>query len=146
MPIYAYKCAECGHQLEQLQKVGAPLLVDCPQCSRPALVKQLTAAGFQLKGSGWYVTDFRDKPQVKKDGVAPAKDGDGSAAETPAGDKPATDKPSEGKPAESKADPTPAAGKTDKAAKSEKGTGAASPAPAPSPTPPPAAGNTGSTA
>lgn len=67
MPIYAYKCAECGHQVDALQKVGDPPKIDCPHCGQPALVKQVTAAGFQLKGSGWYVTDFRDKAGVKKD-------------------------------------------------------------------------------
>jgi putative FmdB family regulatory protein len=70
MPIYAYKCAECGHDLEVIQKVSDALLTDCPSCDRPALVKQVTAAGFQLKGGGWYVTDFRDSGR-KKDGAKP---------------------------------------------------------------------------
>jgi putative FmdB family regulatory protein len=60
MPIYAYKCATCGHRHDALQKISDPLLTVCPACAAPALVKQVTAAGFQLKGSGWYVTDFRD--------------------------------------------------------------------------------------
>jgi len=59
MPIYAYKCAECGHDHEALQKFSDAPLTDCPACGQPALAKQVTAAGFQLKGSGWYVTDFR---------------------------------------------------------------------------------------
>ena len=59
MPIYAYKCESCGHAKDFLQKMSDPPLTDCPACGKPALVKQVTAAGFQLKGSGWYVTDFR---------------------------------------------------------------------------------------
>lgn len=59
MPIYAYKCESCGHQKDVLQKMSDAPLSDCPQCGAPAFKKQLTAAGFQLKGSGWYVTDFR---------------------------------------------------------------------------------------
>ncbi len=60
MPIYAYKCASCGFTKDALQKLSDPPLTVCPNCGEPALQKQLTAAGFQLKGSGWYVTDFRD--------------------------------------------------------------------------------------
>jgi len=60
MPIYAYKCESCGHAKDVLQKMSDAPLVDCPVCGAAAFKKQLTAAGFQLKGSGWYVTDFRD--------------------------------------------------------------------------------------
>ena len=60
MPIYAYKCEACGHAHDALQKMSDAPLRDCPACEQPALVKQVTAAGFQLKGSGWYVTDFRN--------------------------------------------------------------------------------------
>ncbi len=84
MPIYAYKCESCGHAKDVLQKLSDPLLTDCPQCGAPAFKKQLTAAGFQLKGSGWYVTDFRggDSGAPKaQDGVAPAAPtSDGAAA------------------------------------------------------------------
>ena len=59
MPIYAYKCESCGHTKDVLQKMSDAPLSDCPQCGAPAFKKQVTAAGFQLKGSGWYVTDFR---------------------------------------------------------------------------------------
>ena len=59
MPIYAYKCASCGFAKDVLQKISDPQLTDCPQCGAQAFNKQLTAAGFQLKGSGWYATDFR---------------------------------------------------------------------------------------
>jgi putative FmdB family regulatory protein len=59
MPIYAYKCESCGYAKDVLQKMSDAPLTDCPNCGAPAFKKQLTAAGFQLKGSGWYVTDFR---------------------------------------------------------------------------------------
>jgi putative FmdB family regulatory protein len=59
MPIYAYRCASCGFAKDVLQKISDPLLTVCPECSAATFQKQLTAAGFQLKGSGWYVTDFR---------------------------------------------------------------------------------------
>ena len=59
MPIYAYKCESCGHSKDVLQKMSDAPLTDCPQCGAATFKKQLTAAGFQLKGSGWYVTDFR---------------------------------------------------------------------------------------
>ncbi|WP_157271263.1 FmdB family zinc ribbon protein [Azohydromonas aeria] len=59
MPIYAYRCSACGHAKDVLQKMSDPVLTTCPACGAEAFSKQLTAAGFQLKGSGWYVTDFR---------------------------------------------------------------------------------------
>jgi putative FmdB family regulatory protein len=59
MPIYAYKCGSCGHAKDVLQKISDPLLTVCPACGAEAFSKQVTAAGFQLKGSGWYATDFR---------------------------------------------------------------------------------------
>jgi len=69
MPIYGYRCAECGEEHEALQKVSEPPLTVCPACGKPALQKQLSAAGFQLKGSGWYATDFKasaKKPAEKR--------------------------------------------------------------------------------
>jgi putative FmdB family regulatory protein len=60
MPIYAYKCSACGFAKDVLQKMSDAPLSECPACGASAFSKQLTAAGFQLKGSGWYVTDFRD--------------------------------------------------------------------------------------
>jgi putative FmdB family regulatory protein len=60
MPIYAYKCGSCGHAKDVLQKVSDAPLTTCPSCGADAFSKQITAAGFQLKGSGWYVTDFRN--------------------------------------------------------------------------------------
>ena len=59
MPIYAYKCAACGFAKDLLQKMSDPPLTECPECHKPSFSKQLTAAGFQLKGSGWYATDFK---------------------------------------------------------------------------------------
>lgn len=59
MPIYAYRCAACGYQKDALQKLSDPPLTQCPECGQETFSKQVTAAGFQLKGSGWYVTDFR---------------------------------------------------------------------------------------
>lgn len=59
MPIYAYKCGTCGHAKDVLQKMSDTPLTICPACGAESFTKQLTAAGFQLKGSGWYVTDFR---------------------------------------------------------------------------------------
>ncbi|MFC7516180.1 FmdB family zinc ribbon protein [Herbaspirillum sp. GCM10030257] len=60
MPIYAYRCESCGFTKDVLQKVSDTPLTDCPSCSKSSFKKQLTAAGFQLKGTGWYVTDFRN--------------------------------------------------------------------------------------
>ena len=60
MPIYAYKCSACGHAADTLQKISDAPLTVCPNCGQATYTKQVTAAGFQLKGSGWYVTDFRN--------------------------------------------------------------------------------------
>jgi putative FmdB family regulatory protein len=75
MPIYAYRCSTCGHAKDALQKMSDPVLTVCPACGASTFVKQVTAAGFQLKGSGWYVTDFRggDKPAAPVAGDAGAK-------------------------------------------------------------------------
>jgi putative FmdB family regulatory protein len=73
MPIYAYKCSSCGHADDVLQKISAAPLTDCPACGKATYSKQVTAAGFQLKGGGWYVTDFRsgnNAPAAKADGAA----------------------------------------------------------------------------
>ena len=61
MPIYEYRCATCGYQNEYLQKVSDPLLTECPDCRKPTFNKLVSAAGFQLKGNGWYATDFKNK-------------------------------------------------------------------------------------
>jgi putative FmdB family regulatory protein len=76
VPIYEYRCSECGHQQEHLQKVSDPVLSTCPACGRETYTKQVTAAGFQLKGSGWYATDFKGggkKTAVKDDAKAESK-------------------------------------------------------------------------
>ena len=89
MPIYEYRCNECKHDVEVLQKLSDPPLVTCPACGKDALQKLVSAAGFQLKGSGWYVTDFRgggsggNKPKKEADKPdAPAADGAKSEAKT----------------------------------------------------------------
>jgi putative FmdB family regulatory protein len=101
MPIYEYRCAACGFQKEFLQKMSDAPLTDCPECGKAgAFSKMVTAAGFQLKGSGWYVTDFRQgskpatgaapgaKSEAKADGKAEtgtaATGGESKAAEAPA--------------------------------------------------------------
>ena len=60
MPLYEYRCSSCGHQQEFLQKVGDAPITVCTQCGKPSFSKMVTAAGFQLKGSGWYATDFKN--------------------------------------------------------------------------------------
>jgi putative FmdB family regulatory protein len=59
MPIYEYRCDSCGFQKEYIQRMSDPLLTDCPECKKATFSKMVTAAGFQLKGGGWYVTDFK---------------------------------------------------------------------------------------
>ncbi len=76
MPIYEYRCGSCGHQQEFLQKVSDPPLTECPECKKPSFSKMVTAAGFQLKGSGWYATDFKNKgtsSSPKKEGGSDKK-------------------------------------------------------------------------
>lgn len=87
MPIYEYRCSSCGHQQEFLQKVSDAPVTTCTACGKPTFSKMLTAAGFQLKGSGWYATDFKSK------GSAPAAKGDAA----PAGEKAAGESKAESK-------------------------------------------------
>jgi putative FmdB family regulatory protein len=127
MPIYAYRCASCGHAKDVLQKLSDPLLTTCPACGQEAFSKQVTAAGFQLKGSGWYVTDFRGgeagkasdgansgvgseaKPAVKTD--AKAADPSSAPAAAPAATTPASAPAASPAPAaKSVAAPAPSAG------------------------------------
>jgi putative FmdB family regulatory protein len=84
MPIYAYKCESCGHRQDVLQKISDPVLSTCPACGAAAFAKQLTAAGFQLKGSGWYATDFRGGQAAAADEKAEAKPADAKPANAPA--------------------------------------------------------------
>jgi putative FmdB family regulatory protein len=74
MPIYEYQCKNCGMQKEFLRKVSDPPLTTCPECGKETLHKMVTAAGFQLKGTGWYATDFKGAPKT-----APAKSDEASA-------------------------------------------------------------------
>lgn len=86
MPIYAYRCEGCGFQKDALQKLSDPPLTDCPQCGEPKFAKQLTAAGFALKGSGWYVTDFRNsqaKPAAGKSDATPSANQESSKPTAP---------------------------------------------------------------
>ena len=64
MPIYEYECRSCGHKLESVQKMSDEPLVNCPECQQPGLQKLISAAGFQLKGTGWYATDFKHKGKL----------------------------------------------------------------------------------
>ena len=108
MPIYEYRCSACGHELESLQKLRDAPLVTCPSCGAAALVKKVSAAGFQLKGSGWYATDFRNAGK-------PAAKSDTPAAATATGDPKSSDAKPDAKPetkpdakADTKADTKPA--------------------------------------
>jgi putative FmdB family regulatory protein len=83
MPIYAYKCGSCGHAKDVLQKISDAPLTVCPACGAEAFSKQVTAAGFQLKGSGWYVTDFRGGNGGNSAPATEAKSGGTSEATAP---------------------------------------------------------------
>jgi putative FmdB family regulatory protein len=89
MPIYAYKCESCGFAKDVLQKISDAVLTDCPSCAQPSFKKQLTAAGFQLKGTGWYATDFKGSGGAPAAAVAPAA-GDAVPAATATSDAPAS--------------------------------------------------------
>lgn len=79
MPIYAYRCGSCGHAKDVLQKISDAPLTTCPVCGAEAFSKQLTAAGFQLKGTGWYATDFSGRKSAPAE-TSPASDGASSNA------------------------------------------------------------------
>lgn len=100
MPIYAYRCATCGHAKDVLRKMSDPPLTECPACGASTFVKQVTAAGFQLKGSGWYVTDFKGggaAPKADKaEGTDPAKAEGGTAGDS--GSSAKTDTKSDARP------------------------------------------------
>jgi len=113
MPIYAYRCTECGFQKDHLMKVSDPLLTECPECGKAGYTKMLTAAGFQLKGTGWYVTDFKGSgakaaPAASTDAKSdePAKSAD-KADKTDKADS--TAKSETAAPAKSESPATPAA-------------------------------------
>jgi putative FmdB family regulatory protein len=81
MPIYAYRCDECGFAKDVLQKMSDPVLTVCPSCGKPSFKKQVTAAGFQLKGTGWYVTDFRGGSTPAAGALAAGAPAPGSGAD-----------------------------------------------------------------
>ena len=85
MPIYAYKCTDCGFAKDVLQKMSDPVLTECPTCGKTSFVKQLTAAGFQLKGSGWYATDFKGGAPDAATGAAASPDAPATTAAPDAG-------------------------------------------------------------
>ncbi len=114
MPIYAYKCSACGHAKDALQKISDDPLTVCPACGASTFSKQVTAAGFQLKGAGWYVTDFRSGGDGANSGV-------GKSDHTPQADAPKSDAPAAPSASTGAAPVAPAA---------------ASPAPAPAPASP----------
>lgn len=98
MPIYEYRCEDCGHEMDALQKLGDEPLADCPECGRPSLKKLISAAGFRLKGGGWYETDFKkgNKKNLHESGqkTGESKGSGGKSDSKPAAStgKPAGDK------------------------------------------------------
>ena len=144
MPIYAYRCEHCGHAQDFLQKISDPLVDTCPSCGSKDFRKQVTAAGFQLKGGGWYVTDFRDggKKDAKKAGEGDAK-GEDKGEDKRAAAESGSEAKSEGK-SEGKAD-TKSDGKGDAKSGSEadvKPAKPSTPAPASTPSKPTSGGDT----
>jgi len=92
MPIYEYKCDKCGHQLETIQKFSDPPLQECPACGERTLTKLISASAFQLKGTGWYVTDFRDNNKKKDTPKADDKTKTEKSPTTAGSDNKPTDK------------------------------------------------------
>jgi putative FmdB family regulatory protein len=85
VPIYEYKCSQCGHELESLQKITDAPLTDCPVCGKSTLQKLTSAAGFQLKGTGWYATDYKNNsvtPSSKENTASPAATTDAKPADS----------------------------------------------------------------
>lgn len=75
MPFYEYQCQSCNHELEALQKISDAPLVDCPACNKASLQKKISAAGFRLKGGGWYETDFKSGSKKNLAGDSPTSGG-----------------------------------------------------------------------
>jgi putative FmdB family regulatory protein len=86
MPIYEYRCESCQHELETIQKISDLPLSDCPSCGEPALKKKISAAGFRLRGSGWYETDFKTSGQKKNLAKDDAPAAESKTADTKAGE------------------------------------------------------------
>ena len=128
MPIYEYRCSACGHKLESLQRLSDAPLLTCPACGKDALTKLVSAAGFQLKGSGWYATDFKNsgakppakdaaKPEAKSDaksengaGASEGKSESSTKADAPAASSSAKEGPAAKTEAQSAADKPVASG------------------------------------
>jgi len=136
MPIYGYRCAACGHQKDVLQKMSDAPLTECPACGEAAFTKEVSAPAFQLKGTGWYVTDFRDgnsggkKPDATKEGgeAKAGEGGDTASADAGKGAAASTDsKTADNKSTDTKSSDSAAGNKSGAADKK------ASPAPAPAP-------------
>jgi putative FmdB family regulatory protein len=112
MPIYEYRCNDCGHELEKMQKLSEAPLTDCPECGQPSLRKVISAVGFRLKGSGWYETDFKKgdkKKNLHADSDKGSEKGSGGGSESKADSGKSgeggqsTEKGADKKPAEKKA-------------------------------------------
>jgi putative FmdB family regulatory protein len=116
MPIYAYKCSSCGHALDVLQKVSDAPLTECPHCQAATFAKQLTAAGFQLRGNGWYATDFKNG-SGKRESTSETKGSETKGSET----KSSETKGSETKSPDSKGSTSSSESKTEKAASTSSG-------------------------
>ncbi len=104
MPIYEYRCDGCGHDLEVLQKISDAPLRDCPECRQPTLRKLVSAAGFRLKGTGWYATDFKNKPKPAKpssEDASKTSSGDASKSSSDGGSKSSSDSTSKSTKSES---------------------------------------------
>ena len=133
MPIYAYRCSNCGHAQDVLQRMSDPVLSVCPACGQSSYVKQVTAAGFQLKGSGWYVTDFRGDKKSRK----PAEAGDADKGDAKDTDKDTSKGVEKGdaKSGEASAGGAEAKAETKNGEAGKKAESAPAPAAAPSPAP-----------
>ena len=137
MPIYEYKCDQCGHHLEALQKISEEPLIYCPECGDAALRKQVSAAAFRLKGTGWYETDFKDARKEKKkesgkdksDGSEERKSGkesDASSGDTKSDSKTETSSDSKTRPSKSETKPAADSGGSDSVGGSSKPSSGAS--------------------
>ncbi len=88
MPIYEYQCQACGHHLEALQKISEEPLKDCPKCGQPQLSRLISAAGFRLKGGGWYETDFKQGKRRNVAGDSGASESSGASTSTESASSP----------------------------------------------------------
>jgi putative FmdB family regulatory protein len=107
MPIYEYRCESCGHQEEHLQKLSEAPIAECPSCGKPSYKKLLSAAGFQLKGSGWYATDFKTSAKKAADKPAEGKTESKTESKSESKSEPKPESKTESKP-DSKTESKPA--------------------------------------